>query len=148
MGSLTSHFYQFPCVSYDKQKFNYIFWALKLTESWFEPIRDIFDVAVCLLGVEEVFDGVDLGVLVALENFVTTDLSIPMSSWVLPTDNSANFRFKWLENSCIFWLEQGESCSVPDILGFKVLSLLNDLRFSLSENIGTASGSRNLVFLM
>lgn len=54
---------------------------MKLTKSRFEPIRDIFDVVtICLLGVAEVFDGVNPGVLVALENLVTTDLSIPISS--------------------------------------------------------------------
>jgi hypothetical protein len=110
-------------------------------------VWDIFEGVVCLLGVAETFLGVNLGVLTALENLVVIDLSISYSLWRQPTYNSVNFWFK-LGKSCALWEEHSESCSVPDMLGFKVLSLLNDLLFSLTEWMEIVSGSTNLVLFM
>jgi hypothetical protein len=45
----------------------------------------------CLLGVAEIFEGINLGVLAYVENFAAV---LPNSSWTTPTDNSVNLWFK------------------------------------------------------
>ena len=64
---------------------------LKLTESRFEVVYDILDGVDCLLGVAENFEGINLGVLAAVESFAAR---LPNSSRKPLTDNSVNLWFK------------------------------------------------------
>ncbi|EXC28688.1 hypothetical protein L484_006984 [Morus notabilis] len=92
------------------------------------------------IGVREASTGVNLGVLAIVESFVVTDFSMSYSSWKLPMDTSLNLCSKKLGNLCAILEEHDESCSVPDILRFKVLYVVkNDIsknpQFSQSTDL-------------
>ena len=78
--------------------------------------------------------------------FEATDLIMVVSSWVLPKDISTNLWFRQTGVLFFLWAELKKSCSAPDILGFKFLSLQKDCLFSLYVEIGASSGSGNLNF--
>lgn len=94
-------------------------------DSYYLTDSRFFTGSVRLLVVTEAFVGVSFEALAIFEGFETViDLQITVPSLLLPMDNSDNL-------PCIPFVEQKESCSPTDILGFNALSLLNECRFFL-----------------